>query len=435
MSDKTSSPGEAGTANGTAAGDPAASRPGGPLPGDGESIVVPPSILKQQAGWGGAPAEPRDAAKDDEPQVFASTVRKKDFSEAGYDENPPGAGKLGVILGTVLALLLVGSGVTLYMVNKPSSSTKAKAADAAPSTPAAPTPDPVPPIKDSAKVLPTITGDFGKKPTIEVPKEAADGSFVVKQISEGDGPKVDKGAWVTVDFAAKDWATGKDIAGSYDNGKPQLYQAGSGKLIPALDSVVTGHKAGSRLLVVAPPAAAFGTQGNSGMGVGATDNLVFVVDIKQATAPDATVSGDMTDPPAGFPKVKDNGKKAADITPEPGAAEPTELKSAVLIPGKGRKVESGEKVVVQYTGALYKDGKKFDSSLDRGQAFSFVTGGGSVIEGWDKGVVGQTIGSRIELVIPPSLGYKDQASGPIPANSTLVFVIDILDAGVGAADS
>ncbi|MER5640531.1 FKBP-type peptidyl-prolyl cis-trans isomerase [Kitasatospora sp. NPDC002227] len=421
--------------SGAVAGDPAASRPGGPLAGEGESIVVPPEMLKQQAGWGGTPVEPREPAKEEEPQVFASTVRRQDLSEAGYDENPPGAGKLGVILGTVLALLLVGSGVTLYMVNRPDSGSKTKAADSAPSTPAAPTQDPVPPIKDSAKVLPTVTGDFGKKPAIEVPKDAPEGTFVVKQLSEGDGPKVNKNDWVSVDFAAKDWATGKDIAGSYDNGKPQLYQAGSGKLIPALDSVVTGHKAGSRLLVVAPPAAAFGAQGNSGMGVGAKDNLVFVIDVRQATAPDATVQGEMTDPPSDFPKVKDNGKKAAEITPVPGSADPTDLKSAVLIQGKGKKVESGEKVVVQYTGALYKDGKKFDSSLDRGQAFSFVTGGGSVIEGWDKGIVGQTVGSRIELVIPAKLGYKDQASGPIPANSTLVFVVDILDAGVGSADS
>lgn len=410
MSEKTSSPGEAGTANGSTAGDPAASRPGGPLPGDGESIIVPPSILKQQAGWGPAPAQPiADGAKDEAPQVFASTVRKKDISEAGYDENPPGAGKLGVILGTVLALLLVGSGVTLWAVNRPDSG-KAKTADAAP-TSAAPTADAVPPIKDSAKVLPTVTGEFGKKAAIELPKEAPDGSFVVKQLSEGSGPKVDKGNWVTVDFTAKDWATGKEIAGSFESGKPQLFQAGSGKLIPALDGVVAGHKAGSRLLVVAPPAAAFGAQGNTGMGVGPTDNLVFVIDIKQATAPDATLGGDMTEPAAGMPKVKDNGKKAADITPVPGVEAPTELKSSVLIQGKGRKIESGEKVVVQYTGVLYKDGKKFDSSLDRGQAFSFVTGGGGVIEGWDKAVTGQTVGSRIEVVIPPALGYKDQRRG------------------------
>jgi len=423
MSEKASSPGgEADTTGSLRAG-------------EGESIVVPPAILKQQAGWGQVPAQPAAGQQDDQPQVFASTVRKQDFSEAGYDENPPSAGRLGAILGTVLALLLVGSGITLYVVNKDDgkSAGKADAAAAAKPTPT-PTEDPVPPIKDSAKVLPTVAGAFGSKATITLPTEAAEGTFVVKELSAGTGPKVEKNTWVTADFTAMNWGTGKEIAGSYENGKPQLFQADTGKLIPALDKVTTGHKAGSRLLVVAPPGAAFGPQGNSGMGVGPKDNLVFVIDIRSATAPDAVLSGDMTAPPADMPKVKDNGKKPADITPVPGAADPTELKSHVLIQGKGRKIESGEKVLVQYTGALYKDGKKFDSSLDRGQAFSFVTGGGGVIEGWDKGVTGQTVGSRIELVIPASLAYKDQAQGSIPANSTLVFVIDILDAGVGGAD-
>ncbi|MFJ9517156.1 FKBP-type peptidyl-prolyl cis-trans isomerase [Kitasatospora sp. NPDC101801] len=424
----------AGGANDGAVTDPAAARPGGPLPGDGESIVVPPAILKQSAGWGQAEARRVESgeSKDETPQVFASNVRKKDLSEAGYDENPGSVGRLGVILGTVLAVLLVGSGVTLYVVNKPDS--KKPAADAAPSSPAAPSQAAVPPIKTDSKVLPTVTGELGKKATIELPKEAADGNFVVKTLIEGTGPKVDKGHWVTADFTSKDWTTGKDLASSFDQNKPQLFQAGGGKLIPALDDAVTGHKAGSRVLVIAPPAAAFGPEGNQQMGVGAADNLVFVIDIKQTTAPDATVSGDVAEPAEGMPKVKDNGKKPATITPVAGAAAPTELKTSVLVAGKGRKIESGEKVVVQYTGALYADGKQFDSSLERGQAFSFVTGGGGVIEGWDKAVTGQTIGSRIEVVIPPALGYGDKASEKIPANSTLVFVIDILDAGVGAAD-
>lgn len=431
MTEKASSPGEAGTA----AGDPTASRPGGPLPGDGESIVVPPAILKQQAGWGQAPARAEGAKDEDEVVVFASTVRKQDLSEAGYDEDPPGAGRLGAILGSILAVLIVGSAITLYMINKDDGSSPAAAAPE-PTVSASPTPteDPVPPIKDNAKVLPTVTGEFGTKATITLPKEAADGTFVVKEIKAGDGPKVEKNTWVTADFSAKNWGTGKDLEDSYKDGKPQLFQAGLGKLIPAIDQAVAGHKAGSRLLVVAPPAAAFGSAGNSTMGVGPKDSLVFVIDVRGATAPDATVSGTVTPPPADMPQVTDNGKKPATITPVKGAADPTELKSHVLVQGKGRKIESGEKVLVQYTGALYKDGKKFDSSLDRGQAFSFVTGGGGVIEGWDKGVTGQTIGSRIELVIPASLGYKDQAKGDIPANSTLVFVIDILDAGIGSAD-
>lgn len=427
----------AGGANDGAVADPAASRPGGPLPGDGESIVVPPAILKQQAGWGQAEARRAGsgAAKDEEPQVFASNVRKKDLSEAGYDENPASVGRLGVILGTVLAVLLVGSGVTLYLANRPDGDKPPAAADAAPSAAPTPTQDPVPPITAEAKVLPTVAGEFGQKATITLPTEAADGGFVVKTLVEGTGPKVDKGNWVTVDFTSKNWTTGKDMASSFDNNKPQLFQAGGGKLIPALDDAVTGHTAGSRLVVIAPPAAAFGAQGNAQMGVGAKDNLVFVIDIKQATAPDATVSGDVAAPAEGMPKVTDNGKKPATITPVPGVAAPTELKTSVLIQGKGRKIESGEKVVVQYTGALYADGKQFDSSLERGQAFSFVTGGGGVIEGWDKAVTGQAIGSRIEVVIPSALGYGEKGSGDkIPANATLVFVIDILDAGVGAAD-
>ncbi|WP_406094372.1 FKBP-type peptidyl-prolyl cis-trans isomerase [Kitasatospora purpeofusca] len=437
MSEKESSPGGSGTAHGNSVGDPADSRPGGPLPGDGESIIVPPAILRQQAGWGGTDEAPRTGGTktDEVPQIFASTVRRQDGSEAGYDENPGNVGRLGVILGTVLGVLLIGSAVTLYLVNKDGSSGDSTAAkpDTAKSAPATPTADPVPPIKDSAKVLPTVTGDFGKKATIEVPPaDQADGSFVVKVLSEGSGPKVEKNSWTSVDYTGKDWNTGKDIPSSYDDkGKPQIFQAGTDALIPALDQAVVGKKAGSRLLVVAPPAAAFGAQGNPSMSIGAKDNLVFVIDIRNSNAPDAVVSGTVTPPPADFPQVKDNGKKPADITPVPGAADPTELKSHVLIKGEGRKVEKGEKILVQYTGALFKDGKVFDSSLSKGQAFSFPLGGGQVIPGWDQGLEGQTIGSRVELVIPASLGYKDQAQGDIPANSTLVFVVDILDSGQG----
>ncbi|MEU9074691.1 FKBP-type peptidyl-prolyl cis-trans isomerase [Kitasatospora sp. NPDC004745] len=438
MTEKTPSPGGAGTAaNDSSAGDPAASRPGGPLPGDGESIVVPPSILKQQAGWaqpGDRPRATGGTKTDDTPQIFASTVRRGDTSEAGYDENPPGVGRLGVILGTVLAVLLAGSAVTLYMVNKDGGSKSDTAAkpDAAQSAPPTPTADPVPPIKDSAKVLPTITGDFGKKADIQVPGEASDGSFVVKVLSEGTGAKVDKNSWTSVDYTAKDWNTGKDIPSSYDNnGKQQIFQAGTDALIPALDQAVLGKKAGSRILVVAPPAAAFGSQGKSDMSIGPKDDLIFVIDIRNANAPDAVVSGTVTPPPADFPQVKDNGKKPADITPVAGAADPTELKTHVLIKGTGPKVEKGEKVVVQYTGALFKDGKMFDSSLSKGQAFSFPVGGGQVIQGWDQGLVGQTVGSRVELVIPAALAYGDKGQGDIPANAPLVFVVDILDAGQG----
>ncbi|WP_377268354.1 FKBP-type peptidyl-prolyl cis-trans isomerase [Peterkaempfera sp. SMS 1(5)a] len=405
--------------------DPAALRPGGVLGGTGESIVV----QKPETGRRVAPP-----VEEDKPEVFASNVRRTSSSQAGYDEAPASVGRLGVVLGTVLAVLLVGSGITLWLANRPDDSKPA--ADAAP-TAAADSPAPsasaeptVPPIKDNAAVLPTVSGATGKKADIAVPKQQSDGSFVVKTLNEGTGAVVKKNDWVTVDYTAKDWTTGKTIPSSYDKGgQPQLFQAGAGELIAALDSSVAGRKVGSRVLVVAPPAAAFRDQGNSQLGIGAKDTLIFVVDIVRSLDPGATVTGTPAAAPSDMPQVKDNGKKAAEITVPKGVAAPKTLKSAVLIKGTGPKVTSGQKVVVQYTGLLYSNGKKFDSSLDHGSAFSFTTGGGQVIQGWDKGLVGQTVGSRVELVIPPSLGYGDQAQTGIPAKSTLVFVVDILDAG------
>ncbi|MER6397405.1 MULTISPECIES: FKBP-type peptidyl-prolyl cis-trans isomerase [unclassified Kitasatospora] len=308
-----------------------------------------------------------------------------------------------------------------------SSSTKATSPATPTASSAAPT---VPAPVNEASPMPTLSGGgFGSKATITIPDGAPSGQFVVNTVSEGDRSTVNKGDWVTVNYSAKDWTTGKDLPSSYDEGgKPQLYQAGSGQLVPAFDQSVIGKKVGSRLLVVAPPAAAFGTQGNNQLGVAPGDTVVFVLDIMESLPQDSTLSGTMTQPPANLPQVKDNGKAAVTITIPPGQAAPTDLQQAVLIKGEGKPVKSGQTLVVQYTGVLWSNGQQFDSSWSHGGAQALQIGTGSVIEGWDKGLVGQTVGSRVELVVPPALGYKDQAQGSVPPNSTLVFVIDILEA-------
>ena len=98
--------------------------------------------------------------------------------------------------------------------------------------------------------------------------------------------------------------------------------------------------------------------------------------------------------------------------------------------GTGIEAASGDRVTVHYTGWLI-DGTKFDSSIDRGQPFAFLLGAGQVIQGWDRGVRGMQVGGVRKLTIPPELAYGDRpvGGGLIPANSTLVFEVQLLEIG------
>ncbi len=122
-------------------------------------------------------------------------------------------------------------------------------------------------------------------------------------------------------------------------------------------------------------------------------------------------------------------KESTTATSNAGGAAVTELKIEELKPGTGAEAKAGQPVSVHYTGWL-TDGKKFDSSIDRGQPFKFQLGAGQVIPGWDKGVVGMKVGGKRKLTIPPSMGYGAAgAGGVIPPNATLVFEVELLGAG------
>ena len=95
-----------------------------------------------------------------------------------------------------------------------------------------------------------------------------------------------------------------------------------------------------------------------------------------------------------------------------------------LVLGEGDEAESGQTVTVNYTGML-ENGEQFDTSYGRAP-FPFPLGGGRVIKGWDEGVAGMKVGGKRKLVIPPELGYGSRNMGPIPANSTLIFEVELL---------
>jgi len=112
----------------------------------------------------------------------------------------------------------------------------------------------------------------------------------------------------------------------------------------------------------------------------------------------------------------------------PQQPAPTELVIDDITVGTGATALSGKNVSVHYVGVAYSNGKQFDASWDRNEAFEFRLGAGQVISGWDNGVVGMKVGGRRQLTIPPDMGYGAHgAGGVIKGGETLVFVVDLLN--------
>jgi peptidylprolyl isomerase len=273
---------------------------------------------------------------------------------------------------------------------------------------------------DDPAVTPKVT--FGTLP-VQVT------ATTVKTLKEGTGDASSNGSKVTVRQALFLGKDGKQLDSNFESKDTASFLlSGAGNTIPGLLTALTGVKAGSRLLYAIPPAEAFGTGGRTDAGISGSDDLVVVADVVAVSRPLTQATGTDVPPVAGLPTVTFDATNGPTIT-VPKTAAPSTLVSQNLVDGAGPEVQSGQSITVHYTGVLWNDGTVFDSSWTRKSPANFVIGQGQVIPGWDKGLVGKKVGSRVLLVVPPADGYGAQANGQIPANSTLVFVVDILDAG------
>jgi FKBP-type peptidyl-prolyl cis-trans isomerase len=278
-----------------------------------------------------------------------------------------------------------------------------------------------------------VSGAFGKAPTVKIPKAKASTDLVTTAVIKGSGAKLTASQGLVGNYVAYDWTgtTSKELGSSYTTKKPSLF---AGSLLPGLQKALVGQPLGSRVVAVIPPAQGFGTTGNSNEGIGATDTLVFVVDML-STFDTNTVPGAQTSNGGGaLPTVKApaaGSTAGPTITINTKAAPPKALTVKTLVKGTGAKVVKDDDVAVQYVGSIWRTGKVFQSSWTAKQGpFSFVVGEKQVIPGWDTGLIGQTVGSRVLLAVPPASGYGSagQSSVGIKGTDTLVFVVDILAA-------
>jgi peptidylprolyl isomerase len=274
----------------------------------------------------------------------------------------------------------------------------------------------------------SVTSAAGAKPTINAPTPFSVKETAARVLTRGTGATVAAGQRVTVDYTGFNGADGRQFDSSF-GGRPRSFVLDPEATLPGLVKGVVGARVGSRLLLAIPPQDAYGTQGNPAAGIGPTDTILVVVDVKSAKTVLTRAVGAAVRPKPGLPTVKLSATGKPTIT-VPSSAPPTGLVVQPLIVGTGPRVGKGQNITVHYRGVIWPGGRQFDSSWDNGRPATFPIGVGRVIAGWDQGLVGQPIGSQVLMVIPPDKGYgaEGQPNSGIKGTDTLVFVVDILDA-------
>jgi peptidylprolyl isomerase len=278
----------------------------------------------------------------------------------------------------------------------------------------------------------SVSGNFGKTPTVKL--KSPIGTVTTTQrtvIKAGTGAVASKNKNVTADFVIYNGTTGKELTSTGFDGKTVPFTMDTAKYLPGLVKTLECSRVGTRVVGVIPPADAFKSTGSTDLGVGAKDEMVFVADVvsvKPASpAPLKSAKGTAVAPQAGFPTVVFSSKGLPTVT-VPSGAQPSAFQEEVLIRGKGAKVGSDANVIVNYQLVLWRTGKVVagNDTWAAGQTATFNTG--QVVPGFKQALEGQTVGSRVVVVIPPALGYGttgNSTAGILPTDD-LVFLVDIL---------
>lgn len=275
----------------------------------------------------------------------------------------------------------------------------------------------------------TVSGDLGEQATVKTTDEFDAEETTSAELVVGDGDEIGQDSVVEAKIGIYD-RDGNLVQGNYDADTAERIDVSEGRAPWVAE--LQGTHIGSRVAVAVPVTDVLGPEGAPQAGLDPDEPMLFLVDVLQeAEPPLESPEGEAVEPPADAPKVvgDEEAITALDFDDAP-KAPPKELQVIPLIEGEGPEVEEGQQVIVDYFAAVWGKGDApFDDSYARGEPSEFPLTTGNLIDGWVKGIVGVNVGSRVMLIIPPKYGYGAKRGGPdIPANATLVFVIDVLAA-------
>lgn len=273
---------------------------------------------------------------------------------------------------------------------------------------------------DSLKAEP----DLKKLPATTFAAGVTSTQIETKIITEGTGAKLVGSQLITMEYEGLNGGTGKAFEASKHDGTDTASQFLKKGVNPDFCHALTGVRVGSRVAVLFPAKLAHNGAGVPSLGIGATDSIVFVIDVVSAALPYAL--GDAKAPESGFPAINFDPKTGIPGFTFSSDPIPSELKKEKLIVGSGETVKDGDTVTLNYSGIVYGGSAVFDSSWESGQPAQFELTKNGLITGFYKALLGAKVGDRIVTIIPPAEGYGASAQGAIPANSTLVFVLDVL---------
>ena len=275
----------------------------------------------------------------------------------------------------------------------------------------------------------SISGEVGTAPEVKWKTAMDAGKIESETVTEGDGDELADKDNVLAHLWIGNGYSKREVYSTYADKKAEMLTVDD--QLPEFLAAVKGATVGSRIAVTASASEAFGEAGNSQLGIGNKDTVLVIVDLVSKVLDEP--SGEETAAPDWMPKPKfrDGAIKGFDFE---GVPAPTDdLRRVQLLKGTGPRVKKGQTIAVRYLGQAFGEDKPFDENFGdtgKGAPTTFTIGTGAVIKGWDQGLDGVPVGSRVVLEIPAELGYgaDGQPDSGIPKNATLVFMIDILAA-------